>query len=241
MHLNMHMRIADLTEYNKGEAGQGLSNGFIEQLRTTAKFLTHFFRSQSPVRIFHTDIDQDKYFLIEWKDQLVGYFWCRRVRDAIYQVKLSHINAAYQGQGLGTDSYIHIMRNAGVSFIHDAQLSDQAEHIWRVKLPAANLIRGIYDLKLDLTYNVSQIGEHTRDGVMIVDPAQDVSDPIWDPNGDSQRFFWITQSKWGTPAHHILESHAKHYELGHQLWQQDKLAYHRANQSLKVIQAHSGF
>lgn len=231
----------DLTEYNRGEAGESLSLGFLQQLKAHARFLTHFFRDQSPVRIYHTDQDQDKYFIIEWQDQIIGYIWCRRVTDRIYQVKMSRINPPFQNKGLGTESYVHVIRNMGVAFIHDTQLSDQAEHIWRVKLPSANLIRGIYDLKLDKTYDVSQIGEHTTDGVMIVDPSLDTTDPVWDPDGDAQRFFWITQSKWGQPAIHTLESHLKYYEQGHQLWEHDKFSYYRANQSLKVMQYYLGF
>jgi hypothetical protein len=235
------MRACDLTEYNKGEAGQGLSDQLVKQLAQQAQFLTHFFREQLPVRIFHTHMDQDKYFILEWKDQIVGYFWCRRVTDQIYQIKLSHIYPQFQNQGLGTESYVHIVRNTGVAFIHDSQLSDQAEHIWRAKLPAANLIRGIYDRKLDQTYDVNRIGQPTSDGVMIVDPSEDVSDPIQDPDGSSQRFFWITKNSWGRPATHLLEAHAMYHDLGHQLWNQDKLMWHRANQSLKVIESYCGF
>lgn len=218
-----------------------MSKGFIEQLRTTAKFLTHFFREQAPVRIFHTDMDQDKYFLMEWKDQIVGYIWCRRVTDRIYQVKLSHIHDEFRNKGLGTESYVHIMRNAGVAFIHDTQLSAQAEHIWRVKLPAANLIQGVYDIKLGQTYDPDRIGTHTRDGAIILDPSDDTTDPVLDPDGDQQRFFWITQSKHGAPAVLILESQQQYYELADQLWHKDKLSYHRANQSLRVIQHNLGF
>lgn len=235
------MRIQNLTEYNKGEAGQGLSQSFLHSLREQAEFLTHFFRDQKPVNIYQTHMDSDKYFLIEYLDRTIGYLWCKHVNRNIYQVKLSYIVPEFRGQGLGTESYIQIMRNAGVRFIHDTQLSDEAEQIWRNKLPSANLIKGIYDRQLDQVYQLSQVGDQTVDGTTIISPHEHTSDPVMDPDGDQQRFFWITESKWGVAAHKLLEAHKLYHELGHALFESDSHMWHRANQSLRVIVSHEGF
>lgn len=229
------MRIQELTEYNKGKMGRTLSAEFLNDLRQTASYLTHFFRHQKPINIFQKQMDQDHFFLLEYVGELIGYFWCQHLTDRILQIKSSFIEPEYQNKGIGSEAYITLARHAGFGFVHDTQLSDQAEHIWTHSLRSAGMIRGIYDKVLDQTYSWDQVGHMTSDGAKILDPSADTSDSFSDPEDSSQRFFWLTESQHRAPSLRLLEIHRAYYLLGESLLKQDSNLYHAANRSPYVV------
>jgi hypothetical protein len=242
MHLNMHMRIADLTEYNKGDVGEPLPLHRLQQIQSESQFVTHFFRDQQPVKLFQLVTPDHTYFTFTYEDHVIGYFWCVPVTKDILQIKSAHVFPPHQNKGMGTEARIRLVRTLNKRFIHDTQLSDQEEHVWRVKLPAAGVIRGIYDRESDTTYGVDEVGNLTSDGVTILDPSTDQSDPFTDYDHGSQRFFWIMESEHDAPTVRMMESHARYHDVGaHELWMQDPQAHHAAHRSTRVIHPCVGF
>lgn len=230
------MKFRDLKEYNKGAAGEPFNSQTLDKLRARAEFITHFFRDQIQIKIFQVTHLPDVYFLLERREQIIGYFWCRQIEDNILQVKFSYIFPKFHNQGLGTEAYVHLIHLVGKRLIHDTQLSHQAEQIWKNKLPQLGLVRGIWDRRLNVTYGNNQVGNLTADNEIILDPSQDHSDPFIDYDGDTQRFFWITENKHGSKLHTVLESHKLYHLMGaDQLWNEDPVVYHRANRSIQVL------
>jgi hypothetical protein len=237
----MIMRIQDLTEYNKGDVGEPLPLHRLQHIQSESQFVTHFFRDQQPVKLFQFMTPDHTYFTITYQDRIIGYFWCVPITSDILQIKSAHVFPPHQNMGIGTEARIRLVRTLHIRFIHDTQLSDQEEYVWRVKLPAAGVIRGIYDRELDTTYGVDQVGELTTDHVEILDPSQDQSDPFTDYDHASQRFFWIMESEHDAPTVRMMESHARYHDVGaHELWMQDPHVYHAAHRSTRVISPYVG-
>ena len=220
------MKYRDLVEYNKGELGRPLS---------------FFFRNHKPVNIFHQIDGDSHYFILEYIGNLIGYFWAVEITNKILQIKNSVIYDNWQNKGIGTEAHISLVMHSGYKFIHDTQLTDTAEHIWKNKLPSVGLVKNIYDKELDKTYSLSQIGQITTDGKIILDPSQDTSDPMIDYAASSQRFFWITESVHKSPNALLLESHLNYYNLGEAYFSIDQRMYHIANRSPKIIKENIGF
>ena len=236
------MRIQDIVEYNKGSAGKPFSSQTLLKMRAQAEFETHFFRDQTEIKIFRVWNPPDVYLLLEQREEIIGYFWCRQQNDSILQIKFSYLVPEFRNRGIGTEAYIHLAHTAGYRLIHDTQLSDEAEKIWRNRLPSVGLIRGIWDRHLDTVYDVAQVGSLTQDGVVILDPSEDQTDPFVDYDGEQQRFFWITENKHRRPIVQALEAQRLYQQLGAQvLFEHDPIMYHRANRSLKVMATHEGF
>jgi len=232
----------DLTEYNKGDVGSPLPMHKLQHILGQSEFVTHFFRDQQPVKLFQWVSSDHTYFLITYLDQIIGYFWCVPVTGRSLQIKSAHVFSPHQNKGIGTEARIRLVRTLHIQFIHDTQLSDQEEQVWRVKLPAAGVIRGIYDRALDKTYGVHEVGDLTSDNVQILDPSMDQSDPFADYDHESQRFFWIMESDSHMCTMHMMESHHRYHELGaDQLHDVDPHEYHRAHRSVRAIYPLVGF
>lgn len=140
-------------EYSKGEIGTPLSLETLEKMKSNSRFLTHFFRDNQPVNIFYYKKDSSRFFIIEYINKIIGYFWTEKITNKIFQIKNAFIFDPYKNKGIGSECYITLINNAGVKFIHDTQLSDVAEYIWKNKLPSLGLIKGIYDRKINTIYS----------------------------------------------------------------------------------------
>lgn len=239
------MKIKELLEYNIGNAETPASSELVEKMRRRGEFLTKFNGTDGyPVKIFKSVDHNNLWFIAEYKDEIIGYIKTDELptNPQILQVKDAQIYFAYQNQGIGTRMYSALALSAGYRFIHDTQLSPQAEKIWKEKLPGLHLIKGIYDRKRDQVYPQDKTGYSTEDGKIILNPEHDTSDPIEDYDGSGQRFFWIFEGKHpGQAIAAMLEDYARYETHGDDLYFMDSKAYDRARKSPQYLKENIGF
>jgi len=237
------MKLSDLTEYNKGDVGEPVDINRLQKLKQQSTFLTKFNRNELPVNIFKTVDHNSVWFILEYNNNIIGYIRTEMVPNTnILQAKDEQIFSQFRNQGIGTELYITLARIGGLRFIHDIQLSDTSENMWKNKLVSQHIVKGIYDKILDKVYQLSDIGNYTSDGKVILDPANDTTDPIIDYDGEGQRFFWILESiNAGYPITEILNAQQKFYLHGHDLLYIDLTSYNRARMTPKILNEYNGF
>jgi hypothetical protein len=196
--------LAELNEYNKGALGQPLQDSALTKYITQPPIgiLPSIpGKTNTTIFVYYYEKDNICFYVIsnQEKTEIYGYLQCEHVFEDVWQVKNAYVKCP--GQGTGTELYHFVSRignkSAGVpikKLINDTQLSPAAEAIWKNNLENRGLARKIYDKKLNICYNLEQVGQATLDNATILDPEMDTQDPSEDPTLGDIRFFWLIES-----------------------------------------------
>lgn len=201
------MKYAEISEYNKSPRSDRVDLSIIKNRLDKSVGPIGVIGVDKMLYIFYfEDVSQCFYILSDRnKDNIHGYIILINISEDIWQVKDAIVFDA--NKGIGTTLYHFIVRKGNTvqnvqtkRLIHDTQLSQQAEKLWKDKLVSIGLLRKIYDKKLDTVYDENMIGKTAIDGAVIINPEEDIIDTFQDYDHSSMRFFWLVESQYAQPV-----------------------------------------
>ncbi|NJO64679.1 MAG: hypothetical protein HC836_43035 [Richelia sp. RM2_1_2] len=154
------MKYIEIFEYNKSPRSDRIDVSIVKNRLDKAIGPVGVIGVSSMLYVFYfEDVGQCFYILSDRsKDSIHGYIMLINISNDIWQVKDAVVFDS--NKGIGTTLYHFIVRKGNTAqnvstkrLMHDTQLSQQAEKLWKDKLVSSGLLRKIYDKKLDTVYD----------------------------------------------------------------------------------------